>query len=314
MKITFKFVALFLMLCIFLTSCANPVPLAQTSQQNSSAQQQQASENSQATSQVASAPSEVSSSSVSQEEPSMAYAATLADILARGTLIVGVDENFYPLSYKDDSGNFAGLDIDLANEICTILGVTPEFVAVPWAQKEQMLNTGEVDCLMSGLAITQNRAQIMNFTRAYLSNMLVIYTKPEISVSSVSDLAGLSIGVQEGRTAIEVAQSSYIYDSIKNDIIEYPAYTMAFEDMEKNILDCVIVPDVYKAMGESDLRELYSTAMLDFGDAPVAIGTRKTDPELSTAIDDALASLMQDGTVEALNMTHYNMDIYVVRQ
>ncbi len=313
MKVYFKIVVLALVLCMVFASCANPVPLAQNSQQSSTQVQEATSSSTQSAAEQSAVESEVQSSSIAQDEPVMAYSATLDDIIQRGTLIIGVDESFSPISYIDESGNYAGLDIDIATEICSIIGVEPEFVSVPWAQKEQMLNSGEVDCLMSGLAITQNRSQSMNFTRAYLNNMYIVLTKQGVSVSSVADLAGLSIGVQEGRTIIEVAQSSYIYDSIKNDIIEYPSYEQAFDDMQSNVLDCIIVPSIYGMTQNMNLGNIYTVSMLDFGDAPVAIGTRKTDIEISTAIDEALASVMESGKLEELNMKHFNMDIFVIR-
>ncbi len=313
MKVYLKIFVLALVLCMVFTSCANPVPLAQNSQQSSTQVQEATSGSTQSNNDESAVESEIQTSSIAQDEPVMAYSATLDDIIQRGTLIIGVDESFSPISYIDENGNYAGLDIDLATEICSIIGVVPEFVSVPWAQKEQMLNTGEVDCLMSGLAITQTRSQSMNFTRAYLNNMYIVLTKQGVSVSSVADLAGLSIGVQEGRTVIEVAQSSYIYDSIKNDIIEYPSYEQAFDDMQSNILDCIIVPSIYGMTHNMNLGNIYTVSMLDFGDAPVAIGTRKTDIEINTAIDEALASIMESGKLEELNMKHFNMDIFVMR-
>ncbi len=312
MKKFSKSILIILVFCLAFTACAQPVPLLQTSSENVNPQSE--SQNSQQTNEQSSISQSQSTSSIeNNEEITQAYSTTLDDIKNRGTLIIGIDDSFEPLSYVDSAGNYVGLDIDLATQICEIIGVSPEFKAVKWNDKQTALNSGEVDMLMSGLIVTQDRAQSINFSTAYLNSILIVLTNPGINVNAAADLAGLSIGIQQARTIVDVAEQSYIYDSIKNDIIEYPNYDQIFSDMQNNILDCTIVPSVYGMYANLNMDNAFTTAKLDFGDAPIAIGTRITDVELSSAVDEALLSLMQDGTVEDLNMKWFNMDIFVIR-
>ncbi len=297
---------------VMLSACADPQPLLVTSSSDTTTEQ-----NSQANSGENTVDSqgveEVEESSSIDTEPVQAYTTTLEDIKAKGTLVIGVDGAFKPVSYTDESGALVGFDIDLATEICNVLGVTPEFKIVNWTEKENALNTGEIDCLMGGLIANEERAQQMNLSSAYLSNILMVLSNPDVTVSSAANLAGLSIGIQSGRTITEVAESNFIYDSIKNDIVEYPSYDQILTDLDNKILDCTIVPSVYGMYHNLTLGNIYSSSIFDFGDAPIVIGTRKADVELSAAIDEALINIMAEESFVDMHMKWFNMDIFMIR-
>ena len=70
---------------------------------------------------------------------------SLEELKARGEFVLGLDDSFPPLGFRDDNNNIVGYDIDLASEVCKRLGVTLRCQPIDWAAKEQELNTGNIE-------------------------------------------------------------------------------------------------------------------------------------------------------------------------
>ena len=70
---------------------------------------------------------------------------SLEELKGRGEFVLGLDDSFPPLGFRDESNNIVGYDIDLAKEVCARLGVTLRCQPIDWAAKEQELNTGNID-------------------------------------------------------------------------------------------------------------------------------------------------------------------------
>ena len=81
----------------------------------------------------------------------------LADIKAKGKLIMGFDEAYPPMGFVDANGDHVGFDIDLAKELTARLGVELVLQPISWDAKELELNGGNIDCIWSGLTITPVR-------------------------------------------------------------------------------------------------------------------------------------------------------------
>ena len=74
-------------------------------------------------------------------------------------IVIGLDDNFPPMGFRDESGNLVGFDIDLAQEASKRLGVPVEFKPIDWDSKEAALKSKQVDLLWNGLTNTDERAQ-----------------------------------------------------------------------------------------------------------------------------------------------------------
>ncbi len=305
------------MLCFFLTSCnlitSSTQSTSETSQSSESVQAQEdiTSDAQSATDESATEESTVDESD-SEDLILQAYTTSVDDILERGTLIIGVDENFAPMTYKDESGNYAGFDIDLAKAICAHIGVTPEFVSINWAEKENMLNAGKIDCIISGLSVTNERQQSINLTGPYFRNILSIVSTFEIEIRSETDLVGLRIGVQAASSSLEALKGSPMYTSFEPDIILYDDYEAAYNDLIAHNLDCMIVDEVFIMNKMATAEVSFGTSPMDYGDDYYAVGTRKADMELSMLLDTTLAELKESGVLSQLSTDLFGTDIYIV--
>ena len=119
-------------------------------------------------------------------------------IQTNGKLIVGLDDTFAPMGFRDEAGTLVGFDIDLANAVGEILGVEIVFQPIDWTAKELELSSKRVDCLWNGMSATPARQQEMALTDKYLNNILKVASfDATINVKSEADLAGLKIGIQD---------------------------------------------------------------------------------------------------------------------
>ena len=114
----------------------------------------------------------------------------------RGYMIVGLDDTFAPMGFRDSSGNLVGFDVDLAKEVGIRLGVEVRFQPIDWDAKVLELNSGTIDMIWNGLTITESRLEEMLFSIPYIANTQMIMVASDSSINLISDLSDKKLGVQ----------------------------------------------------------------------------------------------------------------------
>mgnify|MGYP000393924704 FL=1 len=99
---------------------------------------------------------------------------SLQNVLDKGTLVLGLDDSFPPMGFRDENNNIVGFDIDVATEVANRMGVELKLQPIEWSTKEMELNTGSVDCLWNGLSIDDERKQAMDLSEPYMTNRMVL--------------------------------------------------------------------------------------------------------------------------------------------
>ena len=122
--------------------------------------------------------------------PIPAIADALDDILDRGSIRVGVSL-FTPWAMKDKSGQLSGFEIEVAKKLATEMGVQPDFKVLPWSEIIGALQRGDIDVVISGMAITPRRALQLNFTRPYAESGAALATNTALT-KDVRDLEDLN--------------------------------------------------------------------------------------------------------------------------
>ena len=246
----------------------------------------------------AEAPVQDSSEAASEtEEPeAQGTSMTIEDIKEKGEFVMGLDDTFAPMGFRDTDGELIGFDIDLANAVAEELGITVRFQPVSWDAKEMELSTGGIDCIWNGLSITPEREEMMNLSKPYLSNKMVVMTNEGVTIESKEALVDYNIGIQAGSAALEAVKNDAVYDSIKDKLVEYPTYDEVILDMQAGRLDCMVIDEVFGDYKNTQLGDLYGTAdAFDFGEDLYAIAFRKQDTELTKSIEDAIGALIENG-------------------
>lgn len=231
----------------------------------------------------------------------------------KGELIVGLDDTFAPMGFRDESDNLVGFDIDLATKVGEKLGVNIKFQPIDWNSKELELSSKRIDCIWNGMSATKSRQEEMSLTKKYLNNRIVIMTiDGGKAVTSKDDLKDMKIGTQEGSSALETMIKDEDYDSFKDNISEFPTYDEVILDMQAGRLDCMVVDEVLGEYKNSKLTEKFIVSDINFGDDFYAIGCRKGETDLADKINEALSILIEEKTAEVISNKWFDKNIVIL--
>ena len=239
---------------------------------------------------------------------------SVAAIQEKGTFVLGLDDSFPPMGYRDENNEIVGFDIDVAREVANRLGV--ELVAQPidWASKELELESGNIDCIWNGMSITPEREESMAMTFPYLNNQIVCYVKDDSDITSLADLAGKSVAVQNGSYAEELLLSDAYADAKASfaDMPGFEDYLTALMDLQQGGVDAVIMDLVVgdyriNSMGAENLKAAFPLEDDNYG-----IGFRKDDLALRDKVQDILKEMKADGSLAAISEKWFGSDITVV--
>ena len=114
----------------------------------------------------------------------------------KGEFILGLDENIPPMGFRDENGEITGFDIDVANEVCSRLGIKLIVQPINWDAKEQELNTGNIDCIWNGFTINDDRKKNILFSDPYMNNRQLLVVKEDSPYNTSTDLEGKKLGLQ----------------------------------------------------------------------------------------------------------------------
>ena len=171
--------------------------------------------------------------------------ASLQYILDKGELILGLDETFPPMGYRDANGDIIGFDIDLATEVCSRLGVKLKLQPINWDSKERELNGKTIDCIWNGMSITDERINGMDLSTPYIANKQIIIVKSDSGISTKADLAGKTVGAQQGSSAVDAISAEPDVKASFGSLNEYASNDEAFLDLKAGRIDVLVVDEVY---------------------------------------------------------------------
>ena len=151
-------------------------------------------------------------------------------------IVIGLDDEYPPMGFKDENNQIVGFDVDLAKEAAKRLGSEVEFKAIDWNSKEAELKSGRIDILWNGLDITPERQENMLFSDPYMDNRQVIFVRAgeNFGIQSENDLADKNVGTQSGSTAEAYIMSNNSLLSSLNEFKTYGDYISAFMDLRRN--------------------------------------------------------------------------------
>jgi len=228
-----------------------------------------------------------------------------------GALIVGLDDTFAPMGFRDTDGNLVGFDIDLATAVGEYLGIEITFQPIDWDAKEMELSEKKIDCIWNGMSATPEREENMSLSKKYLNNKIVIMVNEGVKIEKIEDLKDLKIGTQAESAALEAMQNSPKFDSFKDNISEYKTYDEVILDMQTKRLDCMVVDEVLGEYKNSKLEKPYEVSEVNFGDDFYAIGFRKADTELTNKVNEAIEALISNGKAEEISQKWFGKNIVI---
>lgn len=228
-----------------------------------------------------------------------------------GTIVIGVDDEFPPMGFRDESGNIVGFDIDLANAVAEKLNIKADIRKINWDAKEMELSTGKIDMIWNGFTITPEREEKVLFSKPYLKSGQVIIVMKDSPIKTKADLAGKTVGLQNESSSEDALKSDEAtYKSIGEDNIKkYLTNVEAFLDLEIGRVDAVIVDEVvakYQATKSDGKMVVLEDS---FAEESYGIGFRKEDKALCDKVQEALDGLVEDGTAKTISEKWFGSDI-----
>ncbi len=238
---------------------------------------------------------------------------SLNKVLEKGEFVLGLDDSFPPMGYRDENGEIVGFDIDTAREVCKRLGVELATQPIDWTAKEQELQTGNIDCIWNGFTITPEREEALTFSDPYVDNAQVAVVKISSGCETLADLKGKTIGVQAGSSAEDAIEDTEGFKESVREVVEFKDNLTALMDLEIGGVDAVIMDllvandniarsgkGIFKVLDEGLANEEYG------------IGFRKGDIALRDAVQSALNEMAADGTLATIAEKWFGADITVV--
>lgn len=226
-------------------------------------------------------------------------------------IVIGLDDNFPPMGFKNEKDEIVGFDIDLAKAAAKRLGEKVEFKPIDWSSKEAQLKSGRISAIWNGLNITPEREKNMAFSKPYMeSKQLIFVRKGQDDIQTAADLKGKVIGMQSGSTAEINMDNDPEFAKTLKDVKKYGDSIAAMMDLANGRIDAVVTDEIVgryymsKRQGEFEVRTEPVGPVGDYG-----IGFAKDNTELRDKIQKVLDEMKKDGTSAKISTKWFGADI-----
>lgn len=214
-------------------------------------------------------------------------------------IVIGLDDNFPPMGFRDDKGEIVGFDIDLAKEVAKRAGMEVEFKPIDWDSKEAELKSKRIDALWNGLSITPEREKNILFSTPYVQDKQIIVVRNDSPIQSKDDLKGKIVGTQQG-SSVEAAIDKDAQERGFKEVKKYGDFVNVFMDLELGRIDALVVDGIVGQFTMTQKAGVFRLANGDYGAEKMGVGFRLEDKALQAKINDVLKQVMNDGTADKI--------------
>lgn len=230
---------------------------------------------------------------------------------AGGTLIVGFDQDFPPMGFVGDNGEYTGFDLNLAKEVASRLGLEYKAQPIAWDSKDMELESGNIDCIWNGFTIT-GREDDYTWTTPYMANKQVFVVANDSDIKSQADLAGKVVEVQADSSAEAALKENQDLANTFGQLLTTPDYNTAFMDLEQGAVDAVAM-DVIVAGYQIKQRNADFKILDDsLSEEEYGVGFKKGNTELRDKVQGALEEMAADGTLAKISDEWFGEDVTTI--
>lgn len=230
---------------------------------------------------------------------------------AADIVTIAVENQYLPFNYIDsETKEPTGWDYEVWDELCKRMGCTPDYVETSWEGMIQTVADGQFDVAADGITITDERAEIVDFSIGYISlEQTLLVRVDEDRISSIEDIVNdesLKLGTQGGTTNYEVATKYLPEDRIS----AFETFPFAVQAVVSGDIDAVIIDDV---AGQGYVGE-NSEAVKLVGDSLSSDWLGFIFPKGSDLVEktnETLREMMADGFLDALNLKYFGPDFTI---
>ena len=236
-------------------------------------------------------------------------------IIDRGVLRVGVKNAVVGFGFQDTlSGEYSGMEISLAEEIAKSLGVEVEFTAVTAATRTELLDSGDIDCVLATFTITDERKESWDFSTPYYTDYVSVLVENASGIKTLADLVDKKVGVSSGSTSAKALVKAMIEggfisgDNFDEETFDPALWTegVTFQQYDDypTISTALSAGEVDAFCVDKSILAVYSTDSRSYIDdkfSPQEYGVATTKGSgLSTLVDELVIGWIADGTVDSI--------------
>ena len=244
----------------------------------------------------------------SQAEETTAEEAKTTD---GGTLIVGFDQDFPPMGFVGDDGEYTGFDLELAQEVAKRLGLEYKAQPIAWDSKDMELESGNIDCIWNGFTMT-GREDDYTWTEPYMANQQVFVVANDSDINSQADLAGKIVEVQADSSAEAALKEAPELTATFKELLTTADYNTAFMDLEQGAVDAIAM-DVIVAGYQIHQRNADFKILDDsLSEEEYGVGFKKGNTELRDKVQSTLEEMAEDGTLQEVSEKWFSKDVTTI--
>ncbi len=229
-------------------------------------------------------------------------------------LVVGLDDSFPPMGFRNENNEIVGFDIDLAKAVSEELGMEVKFQPISWASKEQELSSGNIDCIWNGFAYNEERAATMTLSDPYIKGENYFILKNGSQITTQEELKGMKIGVQSGSIQAQDLEKSEFGKTV--EIIEYGENLTAFMDLETEGIDALFCSNIignYLITSKNKDYETIPSENITISSGSV-IAFKQGNVELKDKIQNALVKLNEEGKLDEISNKWFGKDMIIIKE
>jgi polar amino acid transport system substrate-binding protein len=234
-----------------------------------------------------------------------AHADALEDIKQAGVINVGVFADFPPFSSASADMSLQGYDIDVAQFIADSIGVELNLVGVTGQNRIPYLNDRRVDLLMS-VGYSDERAEVIDYAAAYAPYYIAVIGPAAVAVAGPDDLAEKTIAVNRG-TLEDTSLTEAAPETA--DIRRFDNYNAVIQAFISGQAELMVVGNDVGAQVLARQEALQPEQKFQLLTSPSHIGLNKGEEALKTAVNDAVATMLSDGSLNASSEAWLNVTL-----
>ena len=222
-----------------------------------------------------------------------------------GKFVVGFDQDFPPMGFVGDDGEYTGFDLELAQEVAKRLGLEYKAQPIAWDSKDMELESGNIDCIWNGFTMT-GREDDYTWTEPYMANQQVFVVANDSDINSQADLAGKIVEVQAALKEAPELTATF------KELLTTADYNTAFMDLEQGAVDAIAM-DVIVAGYQIQQRNADFKILDDsLSEEEYGVGFKKGNTELRDKVQSTLEEMAEDGTLQEVSEKWFSKDVTTV--
>jgi len=228
-----------------------------------------------------------------------------------GKFTVGFDQNFPPMGFVGDDGQFTGFDLDLAAEVAKRLGLELVLQPIAWDAKDMELSTKNIDCIWNGFTIN-GREDKYTWTEPYMANNQVFVVKEDSAIKTLSDLAGKTVMVQADSSAEAALKDRPDLVETFGELVTAADYNSALMDLEAGAVDAVAMDEIVANYQIQKRGAKFTVLDEKLAAENYGVGFLLGNEKLRDVIQATLEEMADDGTLAKISTEWFGKDVTTI--